>query len=210
MPFTCQIGTSVTHRNGQWLPVRPLLRCGVTWQTHRTAELRGALHVSWRRATMGRYSRARAAPMTAACAGGRGHGPRARAEPSMGGGNDDQGDEEPGPVASSTSDTTVRDAGKGAAACWRSAPSCPCCRGAWETFLYTLKADPAARQPRNGHRGAGPSPVSLIDRNPPRSRRRSPHQGATTSTPPHDRRGSRTDPPSTSVAQYCRSSLSHP
>jgi hypothetical protein len=37
-----------------------------------------------------------------------------------------QRDAQPGPIASSTSDTTVRDAGKGAAACWRSAPSFPC------------------------------------------------------------------------------------
>jgi hypothetical protein len=180
------------------------LRCHVADSPDRRAARRSPR--SWRRATMGMYSRARAAPMTAACAGGRGHGPRTRAEPSMGDGNDDQGDEEPGPVASSTSDATGRDAKHAGVPLRRFRAG----EVRWETFLYTLKADPAARQPRNGHRGAGPPPVSLIDRNPPRSRRRSPHQGATTSTPPHDRRGSRTDPPSTSVAQYRRSSLSHP
>ena len=77
----------------------------------------------------------------------------------------------------------------------------------------TCGRPPAALRPGSYATVTGvpaPSPVSLIDRNPPRSRRRSPHQGPTTSTPPHDRRGSRTDPPSTSVAQYCRSSLSHP
>ena len=40
---------------------------------------------------------------------------------------DDQDHAEPGPLASSTSDATVRDAGEGAAACWRPAPSCPGC-----------------------------------------------------------------------------------
>jgi Single-strand binding protein family len=39
----------------------------------------------------------------------------------------DQDDEEPEPVASSTSDATVRDAGEGGAACRRPAPLCPCC-----------------------------------------------------------------------------------
>ena len=155
MPFTCQIGTSITHRNGQWLPVRPLLRCGVTWQTHRTAELRGALHVSWRRATMGMYSRARAAPMTAACAGGRGHGPRARAEPSMGDGNDDQGDEEPGPVASSTSDARGRDAKHAGVPLRRVRAG----EVRWETFLYTLKAGPAGGQRHDGHRVPSPRPA---------------------------------------------------
>ena len=37
-------------------------------------------------------------------------------------------------IASSASD------GAGREACQRSALSCPCCWGAWETFLYTLKA----------------------------------------------------------------------
>ena len=42
---------------------------------------------------------------------------------SVGDGDDDQDDAEPAPVASSTSDATVRDAKHAL----RSAPSCPCC-----------------------------------------------------------------------------------
>jgi single-strand DNA-binding protein len=45
----------------------------------------------------------------------------------LGDGDHDQDDAQPGPLASSTSDATVRDAGEGAAACRRPAPSCPCC-----------------------------------------------------------------------------------
>jgi hypothetical protein len=67
-------------------------------------------------------------------------------------------------VASSIRDATGRDAGGGAAACRRPAPSCPRCCGRWETFLYTLKAGPAGgrlrrpssrRQRHAGHRAAG-------------------------------------------------------
>jgi hypothetical protein len=51
----------------------------------------------------------------------RGRGRGAGAEPPV---DDDQDHEESGSVASSTRDATVRDVGE---ACWRSAPSCPCC-----------------------------------------------------------------------------------
>jgi hypothetical protein len=54
--------------------------------------------------------------------------------------------------------------GRGAAACRRPAPLCPCCCGRWEKFLYTLKAGqraacgrprPAeARRFTGGHMGA--------------------------------------------------------
>jgi single stranded DNA-binding protein len=57
----------------------------------------------------------------------RGRGRGAVTEPALRDGDDDQGDEEPGPVASSTAMRTVRDAGGGAVECQRSAPSCPCC-----------------------------------------------------------------------------------
>jgi single stranded DNA-binding protein len=45
------------------------------------------------------------------------------AKPAMGDGDDDHDHAEPGAVANST-DAMVRDVGE---ACWRSAPSCPCC-----------------------------------------------------------------------------------
>ena len=57
----------------------------------------------------------------------------------MGYGNDDQDDEEPEPVASSTSDATVRDAGGMLA--FRSVQQSNHC--AREDFLYELKAGPA-------------------------------------------------------------------
>ena len=41
-------------------------------------------------------------------------------------GDHDQDDAQHEPIASSTSDATARDAGGGAAACRRPAPSCPC------------------------------------------------------------------------------------
>jgi hypothetical protein len=44
----------------------------------------------------------------------------------VGDGDDDQNHAQSGPVASSTSDATVRNTGGGPAACRRSAPSCPC------------------------------------------------------------------------------------
>ena len=67
-------------------------------------------------------------------------GPEAWAELALDSGNDDQGDAERGPVASSTSDATVRDAGE-ACRVFRSVVSVLV--RAWETFLYTLKAGPA-------------------------------------------------------------------
>jgi hypothetical protein len=54
----------------------------------------------------------------------RGRSRRAGAEPPLGDDDHDQNHEKPGAVASSTSDAMVRDVGE---ACWRSAPSCPCC-----------------------------------------------------------------------------------
>jgi hypothetical protein len=75
----------------------------------------------------------------------------------VGDGDDDQGDEERDPVASSTSDATVRDAGE-RAACRRSAPSFRADEVRWETFLHTLKAGPAGgrlrRPPSAGTRSA--------------------------------------------------------
>jgi hypothetical protein len=78
----------------------------------------------------------------------------------LGDGHHDQGDAEPGPVASSTSDATVRDAGGMLA--FRSVQQSNHC--AREEFLYELKAGPAdgrlrrpssRRQRRGGYRGAG-------------------------------------------------------
>jgi hypothetical protein len=40
----------------------------------------------------------------------------------------------------------------GREACSRSAPSCPCCCGRWETFPYTVKAGPAATRRSPGNR----------------------------------------------------------
>jgi hypothetical protein len=55
----------------------------------------------------------------------------------LGDGDHDQGDEEPGPVASSTGDATVRDVGE-ACRVFRSVVSV-LLRELGETFLYTLK-----------------------------------------------------------------------
>jgi hypothetical protein len=69
--------------------------------------------------------------------------PRSWGRASAGDGDHDQDDEELQPVASSTSDATVRDAGEGGAACRRPAPSLPILRVSREKFLHELKAGPA-------------------------------------------------------------------
>jgi hypothetical protein len=111
--------------------------------------------------------------MTAACAGGRGHGPRAQTEPAPGNGNDDQGDAEPGPVASSTSDATRRHAKHA------SVPPRRVRAGElrWEKFRYELKAGPAGASGRppagrrhDGHWGAGLT-LHLGGTNPQRTSR---------------------------------------
>jgi hypothetical protein len=59
---------------------------------------------------------------------GRTRARRVRPEPAVGDGDDDQGDAQPGLLASSTSDATVRDASR---ACLRSAPSCTSKLASW-------------------------------------------------------------------------------
>jgi hypothetical protein len=71
----------------------------------------------------------------------------------VGNGDHDQDGAEPASVASSISAVGERDASEGAA-CQRSAPSLLILRVSREKFLYELKAGPAARQRRGGHRGA--------------------------------------------------------
>jgi single-stranded DNA-binding protein len=64
------------------------------------------------------------------------------AEPAVGNGDHDQDDEEPGPLANSTSAAGERDAGEGAA-CQRSAPPFPILRVSREEFSTTSR--PALR-----------------------------------------------------------------
>jgi hypothetical protein len=87
----------------------------------------------------------------------------------VGDGDDDQGDEERDPVASSTSDATVRDAGE-RAACRRSAPSFRADEVRWETFLHTLKAGPAGGPNQVGQTKRGPVPISLGWNDQPQTR----------------------------------------
>jgi hypothetical protein len=74
----------------------------------------------------------------------------------MGDGDDDQGDEEPGPVARSTSDATVRDAKHASVLLRRVRVG----EVRWEKFLYELKAGPAGgrlRRPSSaGSTGTAP------------------------------------------------------
>ena len=77
----------------------------------------------------------------------RGRGRELGPEPALD--DDDQGDEEPGPVASSTNDATVRDAGE-ACRVFRSVVSVLLRR--WETFLYTLKVGSAGGRRLAPHR----------------------------------------------------------
>ena len=89
------------------------------------------------------------------------HRPTGLTWAALGDGDDDQDHEEPGPVASSTSDATGRDAGEGAA-CQRSAPSFPILRVSRRSFstnsrpaLRAASGRPPARRRHDGHRGTG-------------------------------------------------------
>ena len=107
-----------------WRPPDPL-DAVVVWrdQAEHAAE---SLTKGSRVVVLGKLSSGPGPPRTAASARPWRSWPRSWGEPAVGG-SDDQDHAEPGPLASSTSDATVRDAGEGAAACRRPAPSCPCC-----------------------------------------------------------------------------------